>query len=63
MGAELPYPLYYENGVVREEKLCGGHSLCEHALTGKMIAGGVWGNARFYRPHNRVRMLSAGVRV
>ena len=39
MGAKPPYPLYYENGVVREEKLCGGHSLCEHALTDKTIAG------------------------
>ena len=63
MGAKPPYPLYYENGVVREESACGGQRMREHALSGKAILGIVWGNDRFHRPRNRVRMLSAGVRV
>lgn len=42
--------------------VCGGHNLCEHALSGKLTSGFVCRTDRFCRPINRV-LPSAGVDI
>ena len=54
MGAEPPYPLYYENGGSAEKSVCGGHIMEEHLLSGKMIVGGACTADRFYCSTNQV---------
>ena len=55
MGLRPIPPLYYKNGIVREERLCGGHNMCEHVLTDKLIAGFACIFSRLHRPINRVQ--------
>ena len=40
--------------------MCGGQSLCEHVLFGKLAAGGVCRNNRLCRPAIRVQKSSFG---
>ena len=55
MGASPHTPsLGYKNGVVQGESSCGGHSLCEHVPTDKVIASVACGTGTFPIPSIRV---------
>ena len=51
MGASPHTPLlFYYNGIVREEGLCGRQEMCEHLLPDKLIFSGAGGTGRFRIP-------------
>ena len=54
-GAPIPPLLGYENGIVWEKSVCGGHIMEEHLLSGKVIVGGACGTDRLYCSANRVQ--------
>ena len=55
MGASPHTPLlFYYNGIVREEGLCGRQEMCEHLLPEKLIFSGADRAGRFRIPINRV---------
>ena len=60
-GGRAPIPplLKYENGIVRRESACGGHSLCEYLLTDKTTFSFACNSDRLHHASHRV-LLSAG---